>query len=426
VKFKFRSAISNYSFVNKSQASAFKIKSSGRSLQVNSVAENVKPANIVITEGSNTHLFILAYKSSLDASTETVYDFSSKEKLQQETQKMMAKKTVEPPVQSIQVKNTASETSTLVTQAVVTQPPNNTEPTHTAAEIPARPQVAAAADPENNKTVTVTPVATSPAKKSAETVATPTYSSEITKAAEAFNAKDYSGAKAYFQSAQKLNPSAKYPGVRIAELNVLIAKERRNGTPAILKKEMTAKNETQYHLQNTQSNHAISNEVPDEDGAVSLNDASYDAFVHIADSLAWIAKDYKGSLKWYDSAQSVKPGNTYPAKQIRAVKQLYAERELKTMLQHKKAAFNEALLYYKKADALRTERKYEESYKNYAEFLSRVDTVNSDGYMSSELHYIKEAKDYLSRLQPYQPKPKVETAAPAPTTDKRKKKKKRS
>lgn len=217
VKLKFRSAVSNYSFVNKSHASSFKIKLSGsRNFQINSVAENFKSANLVITEGSNTHLFILAYKSSLDASTETVYDFSSKERLEQETQKMMARKTA-APVQNIQVKNTAApETKTIVTQAVVT-------------EVPERPQVAAPAEPENNKHITSAAIA--PAKANTETVPKPTYSSEIANATAAYRAKDYVKAKAYFQSAQKLNPSAKYPGVRISELNVLIAREKKNKKP---------------------------------------------------------------------------------------------------------------------------------------------------------------------------------------------------
>lgn len=228
VKLKFRSAVSNYSFVNKSQASVFKIKSSGRSLQVNSVAENIKPANIVVTEGSNTHLFILAYKSSLDASTETVYDFSSKEKLQQETQKMMAKKTAEPPVQNIPAKNTATETGIIVTQAVVTekveQVSNKTASTQPVAEATARPQANSSAEPENNK---LTSVANSPAKAKEEIVIQPTYSSEIAKGTVAFKEKNYKVAKSYFQSARKLNPAAKYPAMRIAEIDKLMRGKRK-------------------------------------------------------------------------------------------------------------------------------------------------------------------------------------------------------
>jgi hypothetical protein len=232
VKLKFRSAVSNYSFVNKTQATAFKIKLSGsRNLHVNSAVENFKPANLVITEGSNTHLFILAYKSSLDESTETLYDFSSKEKLQRESQKVMARKTAEP-VQNIQVKNTATtQTNTIVTQAVIThavdQTANKTEPIQTVAEVPAGPQTTAAAEPDNKKQITT--VSNAPAKTNQEIATTPTYSSEIARATAAFKAKDYVSAKAYYQSAQKLNPSAKYPGIRISELNVLIAKQRKKG-----------------------------------------------------------------------------------------------------------------------------------------------------------------------------------------------------
>ncbi|HYE55760.1 MAG TPA: hypothetical protein VD996_12995, partial [Chitinophagaceae bacterium] len=88
VKLKFRSPIDNYSFVNKPESNRFSIKLSGsRNIVVNSATSNAKPASFVITEGENTHLFILQYKNKLDAS-ELVYDYSSKEKLLSESQKL--------------------------------------------------------------------------------------------------------------------------------------------------------------------------------------------------------------------------------------------------------------------------------------------------------------------------------------------------
>jgi hypothetical protein len=229
VKLKFGSAVSNYSFVNKSQATAFKIKQSGKSLHINNALENFKPANLVITEGKNTHLFILAYRSSMEVSDGTVYDFSSKEKIEQSSQKVIIKKPVEP-VQNIQVKSNPAETKTIVTQTVVTQPvaqpADKTEPPQIVTEPPARPQATGAAEAVTNKQITS--VATSPAKANTETVTKATYSSEITKATLAYKAKQYIKAKGHFQSAQKLNPAAKYPGVRISELNALIAKERKS------------------------------------------------------------------------------------------------------------------------------------------------------------------------------------------------------
>src|SRR5688572_29595703 len=80
VKFKFRSSVDNYSFVNRDDARLFSVKPAGnKSLLINSVAQFSRSSNLVITEGGNTHLFILMSKNQLDAQTETVYDFSKRQ-----------------------------------------------------------------------------------------------------------------------------------------------------------------------------------------------------------------------------------------------------------------------------------------------------------------------------------------------------------
>lgn len=232
IKLKFRSAVANYSFVNKNQSSAFRIKQSGHSLRISNVTDNFKPANLVITEGRNTHLFILAYKASLDASTETVYDFSSKEKLQEYVQRGNVQKP--QPMQQVQVKDPpVPQTNNLVTQAVTIPQPKaetNVEPFQPISSGPSTSS-SPAAEAVNNKSIST--VSTAPAKANtsqqvSSTVSTPTYSTEIAKATAAYRAKDYVKARSYFQSALKLNPSAKYPGVRISELNVLIARKKKN------------------------------------------------------------------------------------------------------------------------------------------------------------------------------------------------------
>ena len=80
VKFKFRSSVDNYSFVNRDDARLFNVKPSGnKTLLINSVAQLSRSSNLVITEGGNTHLFILMSKTQLDPQTETVYDFSKRQ-----------------------------------------------------------------------------------------------------------------------------------------------------------------------------------------------------------------------------------------------------------------------------------------------------------------------------------------------------------
>ena len=85
VKLKFKSSVDNYSFVNKIEANRFNIKVYGnKNVVITSTTPNFKTSTLVITEGNNTHLFILEYKEQLN--NQTVYDYSTKEKLLHESQ----------------------------------------------------------------------------------------------------------------------------------------------------------------------------------------------------------------------------------------------------------------------------------------------------------------------------------------------------
>ena len=145
--------------------------------------------------------------------------------------------------------------------------------------------------------------------------------------------------------------------------------------------------------------------------------------IRLADSTAWRAKDYKTGLKLYDSAWRVKPQATYPGKQIAAVNQLLFDADMVTRRLLRSEKFKQALIYSRKGDTLRLERKYAEAYTAYSLFLSNVDTLNFNDYMSSERSFIIQAKDYLARLQNYKPVPKVDTVAVPPPDTKKKKKK---
>jgi hypothetical protein len=407
VKLKFRSPIEHYSFVNKIESTRFNIKPSGsRNLQINSLAPNFRSSNLVITEGGNTHLFILAYKDQLDAATETTYDFSSKEKLEAETQKMNTRTRTAPVIQTVYKEPAAPAKPTPDTTEVAPAPQVQTT---------ARVEVPPVSSPAVNTSKSVVipaskPVAV-PASKPAPSE-TDLYKDEISKGDRAFMQKDYASARTSFLAAQQLRPSAKYPALKLSQIDEM---EVKKGSPPAKVRAAASKPLAQ--------NKPV--EVSESRLAQTNDSIRYDTYIHLADSTAWIAKDYNKSLRWYDSAQRLKPQSTYPANQVKVVKQLQAERDVVTARKRRTAAFNGSMELYRKADALRLERKYEASYKGFSEFLKQVDSANLSLYQSSELHYINQAKDYLARLQPYLPQPKVETpVAPAVTEKSRKKKRK--
>ena len=151
----------------------------------------------------------------------------------------------------------------------------------------------------------------------------------------------------------------------------------------------------------------------------------YDLYIEAGDSLAWIAKDYTNALKWYDSALRIRPNATLPKKQIKAVKQLQSQSDQLAADKAKKERFDKAMIHYKKADALKTERKYPEAHAEYVKCLEVADTTRLSEYSSAQLYYINDAKDYTARLQHYLPKPVIYTPPP-PAVETNKKKKKKS
>jgi len=84
---KFNSAISTADFANKETENLFERKITNKLISINSKDKNFKPTNLIISEGKNTHLFILEFKENLDDS-EYLYDFSDKKRLADEARKL--------------------------------------------------------------------------------------------------------------------------------------------------------------------------------------------------------------------------------------------------------------------------------------------------------------------------------------------------
>lgn len=275
------------------------------------------------------------------------------------------------------------------------------------------------------------------------------YKSEIKNGNIAFEARNYTRAKSAFQKAQRLNPDDNYAAEKISAIDTLLLKLEEQKKTETIQKVIQQDKTKQYNSAIRQGTAALGvskYEVakdfflqakalkPEEKLPVSqlviidqkLEEISinvrYEAFIHMADSIAWMAKDPKASLRWYDSARILKPQETYPKKQIVAINQNLLNKDVLAGKQQRSQIFNEVVSDFKKAEAFRTERKYEEAYELYSGFLVKLDTLHLGEYMPGELYVIKQAKDYLSRLQNYKPKPKIETMI-APGDGKKKKKK---
>src|SRR6185436_2523784 len=97
VLLKFRSAIAKYDFTPKESAALFGSRlSNKKNLSISTRSGSFPLTSLSIVEGNNTHLFFLQYKEKLDPETETLYDFSSKDKLRNETEKLDA-----PPTDAV-------------------------------------------------------------------------------------------------------------------------------------------------------------------------------------------------------------------------------------------------------------------------------------------------------------------------------------
>ncbi|HYF32966.1 MAG TPA: hypothetical protein VD993_17700 [Chitinophagaceae bacterium] len=357
VKLKFRSAVDNYSFVNKEESRLFNIKlANSRTFLINSLAQPARSSNLVITEGENTHLFILVYKGNLNADTELVYDFSNRNK-----------SSTTSPNTTAALKQTPQPGGSLSTQ--------DSRKAKTA--LPAEEPPATSTD---NVTYSVTPANSKPPVQTAESNNEATTVQKNITAANNVATTDYTSKPVE---------------------NVQLTPKQEKTTTADVK---TASYAT------TQSMELY---VPD---AAAIDSMRYEHFIHLGDSIAWIAKDYKAALKWYDSALHIKPQAAFPKRQIRAVTQLHLERETLAADRLRKARFDSALQHYKKAEALRVQQQFAPAYNEYKQFLSRIDTTSLAAYKSSELYYINQSKDYLLRLQHYLPKPVVK-APPPPVPD---------
>jgi hypothetical protein len=456
VKLKFGSRITNYSFIDRAQAGLFNIDAGKKNLSVTSNARNFRTANLVITEGSNSHLFILEYKELLDAAVENSYDFSSAEKLNAEVQKLKMvlnnssareafgksttyipefsstnPTTTAPAVNgagtnhtdesaSVKLTTEASNASKLETPASKKEQQNINKPSaDNISKTEAKKPETKKLEPNNVKPDNAKTLQAKADVKTTETSPAETNPSE-TNPSETKNASTKNpSTKDPAANALTKNPNNKKltAATNTPPQTTTTAPVQTTATTPVAKSTPAQQNEPKTLITSALSQ---PNTTPEEEEHIP---DAYELLVHLGDSTAWIAKNFKGSLYWYDSARKVNPQATYTYKQIAAVKQVLNEQALAAKKQRSEK-FQAALPDYKAADVLRVERKFDEAYKAYNKFLSQLDSTSFHEYMPSELYYINQAKDYIVRLQPHLSRPKP-VVAPPPAEDNIKKKKKK-
>jgi len=523
---KFRSEISNYSFTPKEAANVFKKRLTKRNISISSTTENFGVASLSILEGENSHLFILEYWDKLDPRTETVYDFSTKEKLKNElknekknelknesqimdvapedTEKKLTADTAvkitsnqeSPAFSPGEIDDKYSDIVTKANKAYLNQQfeeakelyskalelkPNhpwcisqierienkkNTlriEDQQKASEATFRKHIKAGDSAFNTKSYEVAKFAYNQAlgekpidayakaqlSKIDQVLKEDAYKSYVSIGKDALANQLLDNAASAFNEALKIRPNDPEAKKGLIKIDAARSAEEKNAESQ--RKAIEEANGKKYNFSIKQGNAAMSKseyqvardfflqaqqlrpteklpasqlQIINTKLAEIRENEKYESFSHFGDS-AFGSKDYTAALRWYDSARMVKPAATFPRKQILAVNQELLRIEEDRMRQKRTEEFNKALAEFKKADAFRIERKYEEAYNGFSDFLNKVDTLNLNQYQPSQQYYVNQAKDYVYRLERYKPQPKMDTIVNPIEADPDKKKKKK-
>lgn len=131
------------------------------------------------------------------------------------------------------------------------------------------------------------------------------YAGAIAKADAALEAGDYTNALAGYQEALGYKPGSEYPAGRVREINDIIQEQK------------------------------------------MLADKSYYDAIQQADQL-YSEKDYTSAMKYYETAQSLKPAEKYPIDRILAIRTIFQERAMNQMAAYNKLIINADRLYQDK------------------------------------------------------------------------------
>ncbi len=303
-------------------------------------------------------------------------------------------------------------------------------------------------------------------KHTKDSLLTVQYNLAIDKGEKAIVAADFKNAKVAYQLAAGLKPDEQYPKNKLQEIDIRqqeLSTQKKAEADSLQK---AAQADKQYKIIMSQANAAFakkdyeiakkgyteaSNAKPSEDGAkqklaiviakldsIQLekeNNAKYDTSIVVADSLAFVAKDFVVALKYYRQAAELKPSESYAQKQInylqgelnrKAKEEVDAKDE-----EERKAKFTVGMVSYDSAIAATRQLRFEDARNYYKKFLTYVDSSDLNKYqygyralIKSAVDKIKDIDEYLARTKPKQVIQVVETVPVKEEATGKKKKKK--
>ena len=269
------------------------------------------------------------------------------------------------------------------------------------------------------------------------------FNSVIQKADIEFNKNNYSKARQYFSEAAALKPGEPYPSERLQviqnamEMIAATEKDRVDNIAAnveikrkyglaissgkslylkadfenakIAYEEAIALKPTDADSKNQLEK--INSRISEIESERALN-AQYEAFITMADSLI-INKDYEHATVAYNEANKIKPGETYPVKQLRYIRREIVVQAHTDSIWAERRKIVQYNTIVRKADVALTEKRFLDAISGYKEALT-IDPSNETvkkGLQIASYQYEKQKEKYdqeqlqikMSEKQPVKP-----------------------
>jgi hypothetical protein len=240
VMLEFKSPITQSSFIERGADTIFEQKfTNNRFILISSKYPSFKTVTLRVVEGKNTHHFLIVNKEKLDPDSETSYDFSTKEKLEQEIRKLEEEKKKAPKPKGEDAPGAGSSTTADV-KTIVVKPEGsfddiilkaNAEYTKNNLDDAEKLFRAALVLKPGDLYCTellnrIDTKRNAAAIKEREAIAGKVYNLKLSTADSLYNLKLYSQSKAHYQDLLKDRPGDLYLTAQIKKIDQLASEER--------------------------------------------------------------------------------------------------------------------------------------------------------------------------------------------------------
>lgn len=348
VTLKFKSTVGDARFTQRGADTAFEPRYSDKYISINSKFPNFKPATWLVVEGNNTHLFIVTYKEKLDMETETLYDFSTKERLQQAVKTLEEEKKAAAKNANSNPPPSGTATTTVEIKPIIVKPEAtfddillkaNTEYTKQnldeADKLYRAALVLKPGDPYCLKLInTIEAKRIAGVVKEREEAADKIYRSKLRMADSIFYLKLYSQSKVHYQSLLQERPNDSYLISQVKKIDQLVNEEKFKsfmdvGRGALAQQqldnaELAFKEALKIKPNNPEAIKELKKIAPAKTAlqkqqlsltAEQARQKRFDDTLYLADNL-YDAGMYDASRKKYLDANKMKPGDPHVARRL--------------------------------------------------------------------------------------------------------------